>query len=346
MIYRNGKESTPKLNGVDLGRVMYGGKQVWPKIVTEIALADTKAGDVLLWDKINQKKLFTSSDNLSSYPAESYTPIGVVVIPASHNVYGDGSCGVMSLKEMNRESPDSGSTSYQSICWGGYGDDISLPNLDKVPNGNTSNGIPTGSGSSGNLPSDKFNDTQCAHDTDAYYVHDASIYIPSPYLTDGSRNPGYYQTTSPSSSRNALADFDGIGNSQVLWDLATSQSSWKTASSITNNSGTGYYPAACCCWRYHTEGTQQGDWYLPACGELGYIMPPFNKIKDAMDKMRTAYGSSVGVELSVTKNYWSSTEYSKSWSHDMYMGQGTVKSDAKNTSTNVRAFLRVSPSDL
>lgn len=78
-------------------------------------MADTKAGDVLLWDKINQKKLFTSSDNLSNYPADSYTPIGVVVIPASHNVYGDGSCGVMSLKEMNRESPDSGSTSYQSI---------------------------------------------------------------------------------------------------------------------------------------------------------------------------------------------------------------------------------------
>lgn len=28
MIYFNGKESTPKLNGVDLSRVMYSGKQV------------------------------------------------------------------------------------------------------------------------------------------------------------------------------------------------------------------------------------------------------------------------------------------------------------------------------
>lgn len=57
MIYQNGKEITPKLNGVDLSRVMHNGKHIWPEIVTEIALADTKAGDVLLWDKSNQKKV-------------------------------------------------------------------------------------------------------------------------------------------------------------------------------------------------------------------------------------------------------------------------------------------------
>ena len=132
---------------------------------------------------------------------------------------------------MDYQSPDKGSTANQFIDWGGYKDDSSLPNLYQVPTGNTSNGIPTGISSDGYLPSDKFSGAQCGHDTDAYYH--SSSYIPSPYLTDGSRNPGYYQTTSPSSSNNALADFDGIGNSQVLWDLATSQSDWKTAGSIT-----------------------------------------------------------------------------------------------------------------
>lgn len=61
MVYQNGKEITPKLNGVDLSKVMYNGKQVWPKIATGITLADTKAGDVLLWDKINQKKVICFS---------------------------------------------------------------------------------------------------------------------------------------------------------------------------------------------------------------------------------------------------------------------------------------------
>ena len=345
MIYYNGKEPTPKLNGVDLSKVMYNGKQIWPEIVTEIALADTKAGDVLLWDKINQKKLFTSSDNLSSYPAESYTPIGVVVIPASHNVYGDGSCGVMSLKEMNYDSPDTGSTSYQGVCWGQYGRDLSLSNLTQAPTGNTEDGIPTGQAAEPRLPSDIFSGTQCLHDTDAYYY--GTPYAPSPYLTDGSRNHGYYQTTSPSSTNNCLSDFDGIGNSKILWDNATSQGDWKTASTITNNSNPGYSPAACCCWRYHTEGTRQGDWYLPACGELGYIMPPFNKINEAITKMRNAYGSSVGVQLGTYGGYWSSSEYSGNYARYVSTSYGTVYYYGKNNYNYfVRAFLKVSPLDL
>ena len=339
------------LEAVDYGRVVYdttndkvflqniggGGGEVNP--------SQSVACDLCFYDKQNDKVIIVSGKDWSieTYPADRYTPIGVVVVPGIHNVYGDGSCGVMSLKEMDYNSPDSGSTSYQNIYWGGYGDDISLPDLNQVPTGNTSNGIPTDQTSKPSkvcLPSDKFSGTQCAHDRDAYYY--SSPYIPSPYLTDGSRNHGYYQTSSPSSAANALADFDGIGNSQVLWDLATSQSSWKTASSIINNSGSGYYPAACCCWRYHTEGTSQGDWYLPAFGELGYIMPPFNKINDAIGKMRTAYGSSVGVKLGgLTNGYWSSTEYSSNYARYVYTSYGYVGGTSKDGYYYARAWLRV-----
>lgn len=342
MIYCNGKESTPKLNGVDLSRVMHNGKKVWPKIVTEIALADTKTGDVLLWDKTNQRKLFTSSDNLSNYPADSYNPIGVVVVPGSHNVYGDGSCGVMSLKAMNCSTPSAGSTSEQSMYWGSYGTDISaLPNLDQVPTGNTSNGIPTDETSYGYLPSDKFSGTQCAHDADAFYY--TSSYIPSPYLTDGSRNPGYYQTSLPSSTNNALADFDGIGNTEkIIAQRGTKNyNSWKPGRTTPSN-----YPAASCCDMFYTEGTQQGDWYLPACGELGYIIPPFNKINQVIANMRTAYGSSVGVELLTYHKYWSSTEYSNNYTRYVDTFNGNINNLYKDNSGYVRAFLKVSPLDL
>ena len=108
-----------------------------------------------------------------------------------------------------------GSASEQGICWGSGIIDISgLLNVDRVPIGNTPDGIPTGNRDYAYLPSDKFSGIQCAHDRDVYYA-DAD-YIPSPYLTDGSRNPGYYQTSSPSSSSNALADFDGIGNTAKI----------------------------------------------------------------------------------------------------------------------------------
>ena len=336
------------LDEVDYGRVVYDttNDKVFIQNIGESGgfnPSQSVACDLCFYDKQNDKVIIVSGKDWSieTYPADKYTPIGVVVVPGSHNVYGDGSCGVMSLKEMNYNSPDNGSTSYQYMYWGGKGDDISLPNLNQVPTGNTSNGIPTGQTSYAYLPSDKLSGTQCAHDTDVSYYGTSYTPIPSPYLTDGSRNPGYYQTSSPSSSSNALADFDGIGNSQVLWDLATSQSSWKTASSITNDSGSGYYPAACCCWRYNTEGTQQGDWYLPACGELGYIMPPLNKINDAIDKIRTAYGSSVGVELHTNRNYWSSTEYSSSYARYVGTFDGYVNLIRKTSTSYVRAFTRI-----
>ena len=309
-----------------------------------ISVEESTAADYCFYDKANDKLIIVKGDtDLSNYPIDNYTPIGVVVVPGIHNVYGDGSCGVISLKEMDQNSPDSGSTSYQSMYWGGYGDDISLPNLNQVPTGNTSNGIPTGQTSYAYLPSDKFSGLQCAHDTDVSYYNTSDLPIPSPYLTDGSRNPGYYQTTSPSSSNNALADFDGIGNSQVLWDLATSQGDWRAASYITNNNGSGYYPAACCCWRYHTEGTSKGDWYLPACGELDYIMPTFNKINEAIRNMQTAYGSSVGVKLSNNSYYWSSTKYSSDSTRLVNNGDGVVSYGNKDVNTLVRAWLRVSP---
>ena len=240
---------------------------------------------------------------------------------------------------MNCDTPSTGDTSEQSMYWGEYGTDISaLSNLNQVPTGNTSNSIPTGQTFYACLPSDKFSGTQCAHDTDAYYS--VSPYAPSPYLTDGSRNPGYYQTTSPSSSNNALADFDGKGNTQkIITQRGTKDyNSWKPG--ITTKAD---YPAASCCDMFHTEGTSQGDWYLPSCGELGYIMPPFNKINDVINKIRTIYGSSVGVELNIYDYYWSSTEYSSYQARGVGMGGGYVSDLDKSTKYYVRAWLRVKP---
>ena len=316
---------------------MLNNQQIYPTESLGIDPSQSVAGDYAFYD--GQKVcIIPNNTDLHTLP-ENYIPIGVVVVPGTHNVYGDGSCGVMSLKPMNCDTPSTGGTVEQYMYWGVSGPNISLPNLNQVPTGNTSNGIPTDQTSNGYLPSDKFSDIQCAHDTDAYYTSSFfEDYIPSPYLTDGSRNPGYYQTTSPSSSSNALADFDGIGNTEKI----ITQRGTKDYNSWTPDGATeADYPAASCCDMFHTEGTQQGDWYLPACGELGYIMPPFNKINEAIDKMRTAYGSSVGVELSTKNPYWSSTEYSRTDAYRVYTDRGDVYNSTKYLNSGVRAWLRV-----
>ena len=310
-----------------------------------ISPADSVVGDYAFYDKTADKIIIIDQTKWSvdKYPSSKYTPIGVVVVPGSHNVYGDGSCGVMSLKPMNCDTPSTGGTSEQYMYWGVYGTDISsLTNYNVVchigNNGNPQSTI-QGTTDKAYLPSDKFDTVQYPHDTDAYYQYnDSDYYIPSPYLTNGERNPAYYQITSPSASSNALADFDGVGNTEKI----ITQRGTKDYNSWTPNRTTeADYPAASCCDMFYTEGTQQGDWYLPACGELGYIMPPFNKLNDAIGKMRTAYGSSVGVELNTRDFYLSSTEYSSTSARHVSTRDGNVGSHSKNSRNYVRAWLRV-----
>lgn len=256
------------------------------------------------------------------------------------------------MKPMNCSTPATGGTSEQSMYWGVYGTDISsLPNLNQAPIvgsgsnvGNASSTV-TGQDSYLYLPSDKFSAVRCPHDTDAYYYSSSSSYdqAPSPYLTDGSRNPAYYQTTSPSSSNNCLADFDGRENTNkiIIQRGSKDYSSWRPGTSSESD-----YPAASCCDMFYTDGTQQGDWYLPAMGELGYIMPPFNRINEAITKMQNAYGSSVGVTLNTNNYYWSSSEYSSYLARRVNAGNGGVYGNRKNGNYYVRAFLRISPNSI
>ena len=320
---------------------------------TPVTTDNYVAGDIAFYDSTDDKIVLVHSEdiNTDTYPATRYTPIGVVVIPNSHDVYGDGSCGVMSLVEMDWNTPDTGSVSSNGLLFGHYGNDISnLPNLNQAPmigtgsNVGNANSTVTDEYSSTYLPSDNFSAVQCPHDTDAYYYSSDRPYrqAPSPYLTDGSRNPAYYQTTSPSSTSNCLADFDGKGNSEILLGLATAQSDWKTASTITIKYEANYLPAACCCWRYHTNGTQQGDWYLPGCGELGYIISPLNNINETINNMRIAYGDSVGVVLN-TDDYFSSSEHSIDYVRCVNTSNGCAKFVAKTNFYNARAFIRIKP---
>lgn len=313
-----------------------------------IKASKAMACDICLYNKTTQKLLIVESAkfNATEYPSDKYSPVGVVVIPGSHNVYGDGSCAVMSLKEMDYETPDTGSTSYQDMFWGQYTVDISnLTNYNQVcyvGSDGTVNQTVQGVTGRAYLPSDKFTTVQNPYDKDTYFhYNDEDKYVPSPYNDDDTRNPAYYQTSSPSSSNNAMSDFDGVGNTTKLINLATKQSDWKTASTITNERGSGYSPAACCCWRYHTDGTKQGDWYLPACGELGYIMPKFNKIQQAIITLTSAYGSSVGVRVDVANDYWSSSEYSSICARRVAMRNGNTEEHYKHNDLYVRAFLRV-----
>lgn len=80
----------------------------------------------------NGDKIITN--DFTSVP-DDYEPIGVVVIPASHDVYGTGECCVMSLNEMSCDTPDTGSIgNTDSMCFGSsIGEEVPLNKYANIP---------------------------------------------------------------------------------------------------------------------------------------------------------------------------------------------------------------------
>ena len=79
------------------------------------------------------------------------------------------------------------------------------------------------------------------------------------------------ELTNYTSTGTAITDMNGKANTEIVLNYATAQTDWRTASAITWANESGYYPLFECSWRYHTSGTLQGDWYVPACGQLYHL---------------------------------------------------------------------------
>lgn len=300
--------------------------------------------DIAFYSKEQDKIIIINGKTIKfkDYPEDKFTPIGIVVIPKSHNVYGDGSCGVMSLVEMNCDTPQQGNATYQEIHWGSSSLDISsLPNFNRVSHcSSMMDNIIIGNGDYGYLPTTNtfYDSVGMSADRVAEYRYSTSHIAPSPYLADGSRNPSYYQTSAPSSAANALADFDGRGNTSKIIaqrgvkDYAT----WKpTYDNMTD------YPAASCCDMFSTVGTEQGDWYLPSCGELGYIIVRFKEINETIDKLKTVYPNTSLVCLWHDLAYWSSSEAQAEGVFLIATNDGQVCFYYKEAAVHTRAFLQI-----
>lgn len=339
-----------------------------------IALSDTVVGDVLFYDRASRHKGFFSVDDVEAGTIIPNTcvPIGVVVIPASHDVYGDGGCAVMSLHWMNTDMPTTGSywmynssdIEYPGVFVAfGTEDDIGLPYFTEAPHiGNVqpADGSCTIEGTL-DIKNDQaytpvcfpicggYNcDETCLHDTRADYFHSAAYYDnyyygPSPFLNDGSRNPAYYQTRTPSSTRNVFSDFDGRGNTNKILAVrgGKNYNSWKPSALAD-------FPAVSCCDMYHTEGTKQGDWYLPATGEAGYMIRSQSiiyKTLYAIDERYLTIFSSNYASGAHEVGVWTSTQYSSDCAVWFYMNLDS-SGEEKSSTECVKAFCQINQKSL
>lgn len=173
---------------------------------------------------------------------------------------------------------------YESLNtrWGSQSDTV-LKNYTKVPTTNNIDEKISSSSTYGYLPSDSFSGEQSFVDPKSFYNTSATLYLPSPWLGD-KFNTGY--NCEISNQLNALGDFNGDLNTNTLNDLG-----------IFNSIN-------------YSDNVSSLKWYIPALGELGYIMPRAAGIIKVFERFRY-YGS-----FSIFKgNIWSSTEYDsqKAW---------------------------------
>ena len=316
------------------------------------------AGSLCLYDNINQEYIIISKNNIDSnnYPISRYTPIGIVVIPLNHNLYGTKELAIMSLVNMNPNNPDNGGGN-NAIPFG-YKTGISgLNNYQQIAviSDNLNSPKITGYKGFGYVPStniyDYFTGSTVSPskgyglDTVSKYPSLGSGYFSnSPYLENGMRNE-YYSANGNNYYNglqgNCLSDLDGKGNANDILKMATAQTNWKTASTITLNTTTGYFPASCCCWRFKTNGTNQGDWYLPSAGEIGYLVCRILEIQETLEKVIEIYGSQYATTLNMGGNYWPSTQYNNVNTRYLYTGIGGIGHMDKTSTNLVRAFTRI-----
>lgn len=315
--------------------------------VEGVPSAEAVAGDVCMYGISEGKLIIVNDWSASKYPIDKYPPVGVVVVPGSHGHYEGGKCAIMSLVIMDCEIPQHGNDEVNTssiMNWGDSNIDISqVTNFNKIAYVGIEENVEAniiGLAVDGCLASEKYNYVKNPYDIKTgYRYRDAGYYYaPSPYNNDGTFNVEYSRITSPSSSANCLSDFDGYNNTKKIIEFRGMRdySVWKPIYSNVSD-----YPAASCCDMYFTQGTNQGDWYLPSAGELVYYCARCKDIESKLSQLKLS-----GIPAWETNSYiglWTSTEIKNSNAWAIWMLDHNIRSFKKDDDVTIltRAFLQV-----
>lgn len=295
-----------------------------------------QAGDILLYKSSGDFMFGRISEN-PNINMEECTPIGVVVIPTQHRVYGAEQCAVMSLVRMQVGSPE-GSVDPSAVCeWGGAGHDV-----EGVPNYTQAFCVADTTSDFGSvqtpqnsrdltgivpfLPSDIYDtdvkNPYAPEGMNSYGPNSNLAYLgPSPYLADGSFN-GLIQTTNPSSS--CYSDFSGnMNTTNIMIDPEN-------------------HPIADVAYSFSTPGTTPGDWYIPAAGEMLYLVAAYGKIMKSMEAIKKSGYRCCPIQINET--FHTSTEYNADYMVHVYVYSHFAEISAswgKTSALDTRAFYRI-----
>lgn len=140
-------------------------------------------------------------------------------------------------------------------------------------------------------------------------------------------------------TQNCLSSYDG----EALTDLLIQNQTVDWSGKIDGkNYHQGDYQAACCCRRYHTVGTNAGDWYLPSIGELGYISLNYDDVIYPVIEQLITYNKT-SFRYNTFNTIQSSTKYDNNNIGLLIAGGSQISSVRYNYNydTETVAFLKV-----
>ena len=291
--------------------------------------------DICFYNNSRNDFIFVNGKDFHSnnYPLSEYTPIGVVAVPSSH--INKEYPIIVSLVDMSCDTPDSGSFEESTVYFGYIDEDIY---------NNQASFFDSGTPYYYKVISCQEiiqeDDIELAFDSDWCYVasefsnrlYNSQVnplnpneYFPScgggehyrmisPFLKNGSFNELFNQKEGYSS----FSYYDARQYQNYIlarFDNAISIN-WQTASTINNIRNDKYtHPAFQCCWRFHTDGTKQGNWYLPSCRELSYMAVQTQEIERTFDKLNEEYNIEIACKFSMDRSRPNTDYYLSSTFH-------------------------------
>ena len=144
-------------------------------------------------------------------------------------------------------------------------------------------------------------------------------------LEDGiaSWSDGYFDIPNlTNNSSTSTVDFSGKSNTKIIVDYCKA-----------NNESC---PAAEYAYNYRTVGTETGDWYLPAAGELQSIYNNRVKLNATLKALGKTPFNTTG---SASGSYWSSSEYDSNGAWSLDFSKGRRYSIHKTITISVRPVI-------
>ena len=291
-------------------------------------------------------------------PNSDYHPIGIKVINKGY--FGDEQkwSVYIGLKLLNTKDPDNGysglenpSIQFGNPYYGFINQNINTETLtlkDKAAYLDTEHLIPVGpTGTSNENVSNKIFYTQTDNQTTTNSIN-GEFKWPVGHNRGWPRNPInsndtiYLNILNDDDTLNtdlfddtcAIFDFNGYENTQkIIEEFDNLEEDWRKSNTISNLENR-FSPIAACAWRYHTIGTNQGDWYIPAYGEIMCMSLNYKRLSDLFENIAEQYPNDCNPTLFSdlgSNAVWSSTQYNNIYTWEIHPIQARGHAYFKDT---------------